>query len=281
MKLMLLFAIFSFLYLGLIRPRLKKPDASPFTGCCFAHRGLHNIELGIPENSLSAFECAVNSGYGIELDVQLSSDGVPVVFHDATLSRMCAIDKRVNSLTFEELKTHFLANTPEKIPSFSEVLSLVNGRVPLLVEIKMDHLDLNIPARVNELLSEYPGFYCMESFHPAALWWYRRHRPDVLRGQLSTHFNVENRTLNPLQYLLGKMVLNIISRPDFISYNWRFRRDLSLFLCGRLFKAYTAGWVIRSEKEMDTCRKHFDMFIFEGFMPQKTSPPADMLHALR
>lgn len=257
------------LYLFLIRPRFQKPDASPFLNRCFAHRGLHDSTNGIPENSLAAFVRAVEAGYGIELDVQLSSDGVPVVFHDASLSRMCAIDRRVDSLTLAQLKSHCLAGTKEQIPTFSEVLSLIAGRVPLLVEIKMDRLDLRIPAAVDRLLSAYSGDYCIESFHPLALWWYRRHRPGVLRGQLSTHFNAENHTWSPLQFLLGKMVLNAVSRPDFISYRWHFRRDPSLFLCRRLFKAHAAGWVIRSEKEMEMCRDYFDMYIFEGFLPAK------------
>lgn len=269
--LLIVLIIFILLYLFLIRPRARKPDASPFLHRCFAHRGLHDADQGIPENSLAAFERAVEAGYGIELDVQLTSDGVPVVFHDAALSRMCAIDRRVDSLTFEQLKSYCLADTKEPIPAFSEVLSLVNGKVPLLVEIKMDHIDRNIPAAINELLSGYSGDYCIESFHPLALWWYRKNRPDILRGQLSTHFNVENRTLSPLQFLLGKMVLNLISRPDFISYNRRFCRDLSLFLCSRVFHAHAAGWVIRSEKELETCRKYFDMYIFEGFLPKESS----------
>lgn len=259
--------ILIFLYLFLIRPRLHKPDSAFFINCCFAHRGLHDIGNGIPENSLPAFQRAVEAGFGIELDVQLSSDRVPVVFHDSTLSRMCAIDRRVDSLTFESLKALSLANTDERIPSFSEVLSLVNGQVPLLVEIKMDHLDLQIPEKINELLTDYTGPYCIESFHPAALWWYRKNRPDIFRGQLSTHFNVENHTLSVAQYLLGKMILNFISRPDFISYNWRFRKDLSLFLCNKLFGSRSAGWVIRSETELKTCKKYFDMFIFEDFIP--------------
>lgn len=271
--LLIVLILFILLYLFLICPRTRKPDASPFLHRCFAHRGLHDARQGIPENSLAAFGRAVEAGCGIELDVQLSSDGVPVVFHDAALSRMCAIDRRVDSLTFEQLKSYYLADTKELIPSFSEVLSLVNGKVPLLVEIKMDHIDRKIPAAINELLSGYSGDYCIESFHPLALWWYRKNRPDVLRGQLSTHFNVENRTLSPLQFLLGKMVLNLISRPDFISYNRRFRRDLSLFLCTRVFHAHAAGWVIRSEKELETCRKYFDMYIFEGFLPKESSFP--------
>ncbi len=265
--LFLILALFPILYLYLIHPRRKKPDCSPFFHYCFAHRGLHAVQNGIPENSLPAFKRAVEAGYGIELDVQLSADGVPIVFHDATLSRMCAIDKRVDTLTLQELKTHSLANTREQIPAFSEVLELVNGKVPLLVEIKMDRMNFEITRKIDDLLTHYNGLYCIESFHPAALWWYRKNRPGILRGQLSTHFNVENHTLDPLQYLLGKMVLNAISRPDFISYNWRFRKDPSLFFCSRLFKAHTAGWVIRSEKELQTCRKYFDMYIFEDFLP--------------
>lgn len=274
--LFLILVIVTLLYLFLIRPRAKSPDAAPFLCCGFAHRGLHDAALGIPENSLAAFERAVKEGYGIELDVQLSSDGVPVVFHDAALSRMCAIDRRVNSLTFEQLRSYCLAGTAERIPSFAEVLSLVNGRVPLLVEIKMDRMDMQIPAAIDKLLSGYSGDYCIESFHPMALWWYRKNRPDILRGQLSTHFNVENRTLSPLQFLLGKMVLNLISRPDFISYNWRFGRDLSLFLCRRIFHAHAAGWVIRSERELKACRKHFDIYIFEGFLPSEADLKAPL-----
>lgn len=270
MKILLYIIILLFIYLFLIRPRLQKPDAVPFLHTYFAHRGLHDIRNGIPENSLPAFQRAVDAGYGIELDVQLSADGVPVVFHDATLSRMCAIDRRVDELSYETLQTFCLHDTKERIPSFSEVLSLVNGKIPLLVEIKMDRFDMRIPEKIGMLLSSYSGPYCIESFHPAALWWYRKNRPGILRGQLSTHFNVENRTLSPAQYLLGKMVLNIIGRPDFIAYNWRFRKDISLFLCRRMFRAHAAGWVIRSEAELRACQKYFNMFIFEDFLPRQS-----------
>ncbi len=265
--LLLILFLTAALYLFLVHPRMRRPDSAPFMNCCFAHRGLHDPETDIPENSLAAFRRAVDAGYGIELDVQLSADGIPVVFHDATLSRICAIDRRVDSLPFSALRELSLTGTEEKIPSFAEVLSLVDGKVPLLVEIKMDHIDLSVPEKINELLSSYDGLYCIESFHPAALWWYRKNRPDVYRGQLSTNFNIENRTLSPAQYLLGKMVLNVVSRPDFISYNWRFRKDTSLRLCRRLFGAKCAGWVIRSDKELKACRRTFDMFIFEDFIP--------------
>lgn len=273
--LILLLLLITFLYLFTVHPRMRRPDSSLFQNCLFAHRGLHNIKNGIPENSLTAFRQAVDAGYGIELDVQLTLDGIPVIFHDSSLSRMCAIDRRLDSMTFTALRSYFLAGTAEKIPSLAEVLTLVDGKVPLLIEIKMDHFDLRIPETINSLLCGYSGAYCIESFHPAALWWYRINRPDILRGQLSTHFNAENHTFSPLQFLLGKMVLNLISRPDFISYNWRFRRDLSLFLCSRLFKADAAGWVIRSEKELQTCRRSFNMFIFEDFLPLPQKSPQE------
>lgn len=266
-SLFLLLPLILILYLFLIRPRFRRADGSAFLGVCFAHRGLYDPEAGIPENSLPAFRRAAEAGYGIELDVRLSGDGVPIVFHDANLSRMCAIDQRAGALSWQKLREYPLAGTQERIPTLAEVLQLVDGRVPLLVEIKMERMDLRTPRRIDALLREYPGAYCVESFHPLALWWYRRHRPDVFRGQLSTHFNAENRSLSPFQFLLGKMVLNVFSRPDFISYNWRFRKDASLFLCRRLFGAGAAGWVIRSPQELKACRHDFQMYIFEDFLP--------------
>ena len=185
---------------------------------------------------------AVDAGYGIELDVQLSADQIPVVFHDATLGRMCGIDRRVNELTFAELRQLSLVNTKEQIPSFQEALALVNGKVPLLVELKI---------------------------HPAALYWYRKNRPQIFRGQLSTNFNIENHSLSPFQYLFGKMILNFISRPDFISYNLLFQRDISLKLAHGLFHAPCAAWVLRSEKELEQCQKQFCMYIFENFLPKQ------------
>ena len=198
-----IFICLAALYVFLMHPRIRRADSSPFLGTFFAHRGLHDNNHQIPENSLAAFQRAVDAGYGIELDVQLSADQIPVVFHDATLGRMCGIDRRVNELTFAELRQLSLVNTKEQIPSFQEALALVNGKVPLLVELKMEHLDFDIPRKADALLSEYSGDYCIESFHPAALYWYRKNRPQIFRGQLSTNFNIENHSLSPFQYLFG------------------------------------------------------------------------------
>ena len=133
------------LYMVLIMPRFRKPDCKALLHHYYAHRGLHDLSAGIPENSMKAFQRAIDKGFGMEMDVQLSSDGYPVVFHDSTLTRMCGVDKRVNELTLRELKELTLADTQEQIPTFQEFLDLVRGQVPLIIEIKMDKRDDRIP----------------------------------------------------------------------------------------------------------------------------------------
>ena len=171
-------------------------------------------------------------------------------------------------LTLAELKQLSLAGTQERIPTFQEFLTLVNGQVPLIIEIKMDKRDDRIPEAVNEQLRGYQGVYCIESFHPSALIWYRKHRPDVFRGQLCTNFNKENKNCSLPFFLLSKMLSNIAARPDFIAYNWLYRDDLSRRICCGFYHALSVGWTIRSQKEMDECRKDFTLFIFEGFIPE-------------
>ena len=127
------------IYLVLVAPRMiGKPDVSVLRGVHYAHRGLHDNQTDAPENSLKAFQLAVEAGYGIEMDVQLSKDEVPVVFHDETLKRMCGTEGKVWEYTLEELQKMKLADSDETIPTFQEVLELVGGKVPLIVEYKLD-----------------------------------------------------------------------------------------------------------------------------------------------
>lgn len=260
------------LYFLLLIPRFRSPDSSALTGYFYAHRGLHDLKKGIPENSMKAFRLAVEKGYGIELDVQLSADGVPVVFHDDTLTRVCGVDRRVCELTLSELKKLPLGkegfpDTGERIPTFAEFLEMADGRVPLIVELKMEKWDARIPEAADRLLRDYKGPYCVESFHPGALVWYRKHRPDVFRGQLCTNFAKEHGKRSLSYFLLGKMLTNIAARPDFIAYDWRYRNDLSRRICCGLYHALPVAWTIRSQKELDECRGDFRLFIFEGFEP--------------
>lgn len=162
------------LYLFLIMPRIfKSRDFSPFLNRYYAHRGFHDKE--IPENSMKSFELAVKYDYGIELDVHLSKDEIPVVFHDHSLKRMCKIDKNINDLTYEELQVLRLKNSNETIPRLADVLKLVDGKVPLIVELKArakDDFNL-LSEKTAEVLDKYQGSYCIESFNPFVLFWFK------------------------------------------------------------------------------------------------------------
>ncbi len=260
--------LLAMLYLLMIAPRMfRRPDTGKFYEYYYAHRGLHDDNHKVPENSMEAFRRAVENGYGMELDIQLTKDKIPVVFHDYTLMRMCGKAGKVNEYTYEELQQFPLANTEERIPKFEEVLKLVDGRTPLIVELKIEATDCSLCPAADKLLHEYKGMYCIETFNPLGLWWYRRHRKNVVRGQLSTAFLREKKYTSPLHYLMQVLLLNFVGRPDFIAYNHHYADVLSRRICCGLFGAMSVAWTIRSEAELQRARKSFELFIFEGFRP--------------
>ena len=222
------------IYVYLISPRLTAPaDTEPIL-CDFAHRGLWTPRL--PENSMSAFELAARRGKGIELDIQATRDGRIVVFHDDDLFRMCGVKRRVRDMTLAELRTLTLNGTRERIPTLAEVLRLVDGRVPLLIEIKGDKPDPALCRRTVDLLDGYRGAFAIESFSPLILGWFRKYRPSYARGQLVAVSRAYKSTGNLLlSLILSNMLLNFISRPDFLAVNGRKRRNLGVLICRRAF----------------------------------------------
>ena len=266
-------AAFTGVFLLAIMPRMTgKPDMTPFKEKLFAHRGLHDNNSQAPENSMAAFKKAVDAGYGIELDVQLTRDGVPVIFHDFTLSRMCGVPGLVKDYDYKEIRKFRLSGSDEKIPAFKDFLSMVDGRVPLIVEYKSEDFDMRVCEKVDPMLRRYKGVYCIESFNPLILLWYRKHRPRVMRGQLSDSFlhDPEYQTLIkgakmlPFQFLLA----NFLSKPDFIAYNHIYEKNVSRRLCRNLFKAKAAAWTIKSQEELERASGNFDVFIFDSFIPE-------------
>ncbi|MBD5395228.1 MAG: glycerophosphodiester phosphodiesterase [Lachnospiraceae bacterium] len=258
------------LYFLAIRPRLgRRKEWAPFKGFYYAHRGLHDNESPAPENSLAAFRKAVKSGYGMELDVQLTKDKVPVVLHDFTLERACGKPGKVCEYTYEELREFSLFNSEEKIPRLEEVLKVVNGKVPLIVEIKLEWMDLTVCTIVDRILREYKGLYCVESFNPMVLVWYRRYHNDVLRGQLADGFLKGGELKGLMYFLLQNLLLNWMTRPDFIAYNHKYADNVSRRLCRNLYKNMAVAWTIKSQKELEDAKKEFDLFIFDSFIPKK------------
>ncbi len=267
---LIVIAVLIVLYFLAIKPRLgRRKTFAPFMGVYYAHRGLHDNESEAPENSLPAFKKAVKAGYGIELDVQLTKDRVPVVFHDFTLERACNKPGKVYDYTYEELQQFSLFKSGEKIPRFEEVLNAVAGKVPLIVEIKLEWMDLLVCNIVDVILKEYKGLYCVESFNPLVLTWYRRYHNDVLRGQLSDAFIKTGEYKGLLYWLLQNLLLNWMTKPDFIAYNHKYADNVSRRLCRKLYKNPAAAWTIKSRQELDAAKEEFDIFIFDSFIPSK------------
>lgn len=257
------------LYLFAIMPKmLNRPDFSLFNERHYAHRGFHKEKFISPENSLAAFQLAIQNGFGIEFDVQLSKDNIPIVFHDFNLKRVCGIDKKVNELTFKELREFTLFDSNEKIPHLQEVLHLVNGQVPLIVEIKSNSNDTLVCSVVASILDNYNGLHCVESFNPLVVLWYKKNRPQIIRGQLSTDYLKSEIKQNKLfSFLLQNLLLNFITKPNFISYNYKYHKNLSFILCRKLYKTTTIAYTVPSKLELDNCFKYFDIIIFENFLP--------------
>ena len=253
------------IYLFLIKTE-RRDDMKKLLSKRYAHRGLHNSERA--ENSLSAFRAAVDAGYGIELDVRLSKDGELVVFHDDTLERVTDREGRVDSFTAKELAEIKLCNTGDGIPTFREVLELVSGKVPLLVEIKEDAGKYGVTEKTCEILREYSGDYMIESFNPLALGRVRTLMPQACRGILSENFLSDKKYRTLTHFLLQILVLNVICRPHFVAFNNKHSKNAALRLVRRVFGAHTLAWTVRTEaEEVIAARDGFDTTIFEGHTP--------------
>ncbi len=255
------------LYLFCIMPRImRRPDYTAFKDSNFAHRGFHNIGLKRPENSLGAFKTAIELGYGIEIDIQLTKDQKVVVFHDFDLKRVCGVDQMVCELTYEELQKLYLFDSNEKIPLFSDLLELVDGKVPLLIELKCKNGKDRIAPEADKILAGYKGTYYIQSFHPLALRWYKKNRPNVIRGQLAECYEGQKELGKSVAFFLQQhLIFNVLCRPDFISYNWKHGKEWSLNICKYIYKSPLAAWTIRSKEEYEKARHKFDVKIFEKF----------------
>lgn len=260
----LVFLAILFYLLVLIRPRKRAYDPSLL--CDYAHRGLHGE--GIPENSRAAFARAAEAGVGIELDVQLSRDGTVMVFHDYTLIRMTGVDKKLCELNAAELCELRLSDTEETVPTFSEVLALVDGRVPILVELKGESTDTALCEKVAALLKDYRGAYCLESFNPLLIGKMKTYLPDAFRGLLYTNVCKEKKKKSLLNRALTAMALNFLAKPNFIAYHQGYRESLPVRLTTRLWHAPKFVWTVRTEEELCQARERGECPIFEFIQPK-------------
>ncbi|MBQ7343497.1 MAG: glycerophosphodiester phosphodiesterase [Clostridia bacterium] len=270
-----LIIVFSIVLLGLlamlymISPGKKRPEMDKFKEVKYAHRGLHDATKA--ENSMSAFAAAKEMGFGIELDVRLSKDGELVVFHDDNLTRVAGIDGKVIDFTAEELSKMSLSGTSDGVPTFREVLDLIDGAVPLIIEIKMSGDERGVSEKLMEVIEGYKGDYVVESFNPIALKVVRKMRPDILRGILSTEYLKNEKHKGSILYaLLQHLMLNFMVRPDFIAYDKNGYKVKGLRFVRRSFGTALIAWTVKSaEEERDAISHGFDTVIFEGYIPEK------------
>jgi glycerophosphoryl diester phosphodiesterase len=331
----------------------KSPRLVPVPNVPYAHRGLHDAGSGLhgahsdanaeryialarsmarqagyqadpdrpvaPENSLPAFAAACEAGFGIELDLQMTADQRVVVVHDSNLKRVTGVDKRVEDLTYEQLKaiplfpapshvgdarsaisSHVADSNPvdsnashsQHVPLFSDVLSLVDGRVPIIVEYKFDDgkFDPKLMEAGDALLRAYRGPYVIESFDPRAVRWYRQHRRSVCRGQLA-----DASPLPSMQDLIasqgqsrhsfagislpgidlsgviksaaGALLFDWAGRPDFVALDWTMGKSIQARIAKEL-GAVMVAWTVRSPAEEFECIDRFDRVIFEAYVPR-------------
>ena len=270
MKLLTAVCIAAIIYLWLIHPRIsgeRRRRCRSLGSWNYAHRGLWSRAAGIPENSMEAFSRAVSAGYGIELDVHMTADGRLVVFHDEELRRMCGVEGEVEEKTLPELQELRLGGTGHGIPLLSSVLEMVKGRVPLLIELKVPTADISMCPRVWAMLKDYEGDFLIESFNPLAVRWFRRNCPDVIAGQLSARYAKEDKNTSMMKFCSTTLLMNTISRPDFISYNCRHTDVIGYRLNRRFFRVPVFLWTIRTEEDYEECLPQCDGIIFERFLP--------------
>lgn len=236
----------------------------PFMGRNFAHRGLYREDQEIPENSLSAFDLAASEGYGIELDVHITADDRLVVFHDDTLERMTDGEGLVEEQLWRELRELCLADSKERMPLFSEVLNVIDGRVPIILELKPDHRRYELCERVLEFIRTYKGEICIESFDPFIVGWFRKQAPDILRGQLSQPPKDFDGDLSPIKaFFLGNVLTNFIARPHFLAYKIG-KKPFGAKLC-QLMGAIRVGWTAHEP----SAEERSDAVIFEYYRPSQ------------
>ena len=234
----------------------------------YAHRGLHSS--GIPENSLAAFRKAKDAGYGIELDVHLLADGSLAVMHDSALQRTTGKNGFMEDLRKQDLSNYQLEGTEEMIPMLSDVLDLYQGVAPLIVELKCCRNNyVQLCTAATTLLDSYSGPYCMESFDPRCIYWLRKNRPDIIRGQLTENYFRSAGCNLPmiLRFILRHQMLNFLTLPDFVAYRYADRKTFSNILVRKLWGATGVSWTLKTPEEYQTATNEHWIPIFENITP--------------
>lgn len=231
-----------------------KKDTKWLTATPVAHRGLHNNK-DLPENSLGAFKNAIERGYGIEFDVWLTKDGQLVVHHDPSLKRTCGRNEKIRNINSSKLEDYKLMGTNYSVPKFEDTLELAAGRVGLVIEIKPTKLVDVTCSKIWEVLKDYKGDYCIESFDPNVVRWWAKNHPEIVLGQLCD------------RYLLHKLMVKLMKQRRYVDFLATSIKNLPSKYYRRICREnpdmLIIGWTVRTQEQFDLTAKNADNIIFE------------------
>ncbi|HSH62908.1 glycerophosphodiester phosphodiesterase family protein [Methyloceanibacter sp.] len=235
----------------------------------FAHRGLHDATRGVVENSLSAVKAAMGKGYGIEVDLQCAAGGMPVIFHDDTLGRLTEETGPVAARSMETLCRIPLRGSTDFILSLPDLLTLVDGHVPLLLEVKSTwRRDGAFEANITKLLAPYEGPVGVMSFDPYSVAAFRDAAPSLARGLVSERFDarVWPELTAGQRFGMRHLFTAAFARPNFIAYDVQ-ALPAPAPLAARLFGLPLLAWTVRTREERERALRYADAMIFEGIRP--------------
>ena len=218
-----------------------------------AHRGVH---IDSPENSKEAIKEAIKKKYIIEFDVHLLKDNTIIVFHDNNLKRMTGTDKDLKDCTYEEIKNIKLLNSENHIPTLKEILELVDGKVPIIIELKYDQKTGKLEKELVKILDNYKGKFCVKSFNPFSIRWFKKNRPDYIRGLLISHKTKKKR-------FISNRLMIFLTKPDFISCNYKLYKNKKIRK--QMKKIPVIAWTIKNDKNYKKFKNKFYNLIIDVY----------------
>lgn len=225
-----------------------------------AHRGLHDLNVRRWENTLPAFEAAARAGYAIECDLRLTRDRVPVVFHDADLKRLAGRDGHVRDSTAVEMRSYAIGGTADRAPTLDDLLDLIAGRAPLVLELKGDHgHDDGLVAAVGERLKGYRGEAAIMSFDHWLIRKFRAQAPGIPAG-LTAH----GKKPTDMEAHFSMLAHDI----DFVSYAWEHLPNPFVAFFRKKLGRPVITWTVRDDTAVKATFAHADQMTFEGFLPE-------------